>query len=288
MRTKTLWIKDDYVQLILSGQKTVEVRVGYGNITRLAPGDQLLLNDRHLFIIRRVARYATFEELLAQENAAAIAPGTPPDELLAQLRAIYPPEKEALGVVALEIVQAPTPQTAPGSPERKSGALDIVIEEMQPGDWAAVRDIYLEGIAAGNATFETSAPAWDEWDRHHLPVCRLVARAGAQIVGWAALSPVSRRPVYAGVAEVSIYVAAQARGQGVGKALLNALVQASEQNGFWTLQAGIFAENQASLALHKACGFRRVGVREQLGQANGVWRDVVLMERRSMVIGQPA
>jgi phosphinothricin acetyltransferase len=152
---------------------------------------------------------------------------------------------------------------------------------MQPSDWQAVRVIYLEGIATGNATFETGAPDWPDWDRHHLQACRLVARRAGRVVGWAALGAVSSRCVYAGVAEVSIYIAAPARGQGIGKLLLNALVSASEQHGIWTLQAGIFAENAASIALHEACDFRQVGVRERLGQLHGAWRDVVLMERRS-------
>ena len=160
----------------------------------------------------------------------------------------------------------------------------LEISEMTIEDWAAVRSIYGQGIATGHATFETNVPEWKEWDRDHLPGCRLVARKGGQVVGWAALSPVSSRCVYAGVAEVSIYVAASARGQGVGKALLCALVEESEHQGIWTLQAGIFPENQASLALHKSCGFRTVGYRERLGQVHGIWRDVILMERRSQVV----
>jgi L-amino acid N-acyltransferase YncA len=152
-------------------------------------------------------------------------------------------------------------------------------------DWDAVRAIYREGIATGNATFEADAPAWEAWDKCHLRACRLVARADGRVMGWAALSPVSGRCVYAGVAEVSIYVAASARGQGIGQALLAALVEASEQAGLWTLQAGIFPENTASIALHRAHGFREVGRREHIGQMNGVWRDVVLMERRSQVVG---
>jgi L-amino acid N-acyltransferase YncA len=158
------------------------------------------------------------------------------------------------------------------------------IEPMQPADWPAVRTIYLEGIATGNATFETEAPEWERWDASHLPVCRLVARRDGQVVGWAALSPVSGRCAYGGVAEVSVYVAAAARGQGIGNALLAALVAESERAGLWTLQAGIFPENVASLALHKACGFREVGRRERIGQMHGVWRDTVLMERRSKVV----
>jgi L-amino acid N-acyltransferase YncA len=146
----------------------------------------------------------------------------------------------------------------------------VVVEEMRSEDWRAVQSIYLEGIATGNATFETDAPNWEEWDHAHAPTCRLVARDGDQIVGWAALSPVSGRCVYAGVAEVSVYIAAATRGKGGGSALLRALVEESEQNGFWTLQAGILPENAASIALHKACGFREVGRRERIGQMNGV------------------
>ena len=159
------------------------------------------------------------------------------------------------------------------------------IAPMTERDWPAVREIYLQGIATGNATFEQSPPEWKEWDERHLPSCRLVARVESRIVGWAALSPVSSRCVYGGVAEVSIYIAEDARGHGVGRRLLAALVDASEQNGIWTLQAGIFPENQASIRLHQQAGFRIVGRRERLGCMNGVWRDIVLMERRSTVVG---
>lgn len=152
---------------------------------------------------------------------------------------------------------------------------------MKASHWEAVRAIYLEGIATGNATFQQSAPAWEEWDAGHLADCRLVAMEGDTVCGWAALSPVSQRPVYAGVAEVSIYVAADWRGKGVGRALLTELVAASEKAGLWTLQAGIFPENEASIELHERCGFRVVGVRERLGCMEGRWRDVVLMERRA-------
>ncbi len=130
--------------------------------------------------------------------------------------------------------------------------MNVVIETMRPEDWQAVRRIYQEGIDTGLATFEATTPEWEVWDRSHLPACRLVARADGQVVGWAALTPVSGRCVYAGVAEVSVYVAVAARGQGVGKMLLSALVRASEQAGLWTLQAGIFRENEASIALHNA------------------------------------
>jgi phosphinothricin acetyltransferase len=161
----------------------------------------------------------------------------------------------------------------------------LTIEPMQPGNWEQVRAIPDEGIRTGHATFETSSPEWDSWDGMHLKSCRLVAKRGKLIAGWAALSPVSERCVYDGVAEVSVYVAAAERGLGVGKALLAALVREAEQAGLWTLQAGIFPENQASIKLHQDCGFREVGRREQLGQLNGVWRDVCLLERRSQVVG---
>lgn len=165
-----------------------------------------------------------------------------------------------------------------------------IIKAMRPEDWEAVRAIYEEGIGSGLATFETGTPGWEDWDRDHLPGCRLVAwleggEGGGRVAGWAALSPVSRRKAYAGVAEISIYIAGWARGQGVGRALLNALVAESEQAGIWTLQATIFAENTASRSLHRVCGFREVGWRERIAQRDGVWRDTVIMERRSRVIG---
>jgi len=159
------------------------------------------------------------------------------------------------------------------------------IRTMHPADWDAVRAIYLEGIATGDATFELDAPGWAAWDAAHLPAPRLVAVEDGALVGWAVLSGVSDRCVYAGVAEVSIYVATAARGQGVGAALLDALVHASEAAGTWMLQAGIFPENRASLALHARCGFRVVGRRERLGRMAGRWRDVLLLERRSSVAG---
>jgi L-amino acid N-acyltransferase YncA len=162
--------------------------------------------------------------------------------------------------------------------------MNITVETMRDADWDAVCAIYREGIATGNATFETDIPDWEAWDRSHLRACRLVAKADGQVVGWAALNPYSSRRAYAGVAGLSIYVSASARGQGIGKALLGALIEASERAGLWTLQAGIFPENTASLALHRACGFREVGRRERIGRLNGVWRDVVLMERRSKVV----
>ena len=162
---------------------------------------------------------------------------------------------------------------------------DIAIKSMREQDWPSVRSIYEEGIETGNATFEQRAPEWEKWDRGHLSTCRLVARAEHEILGWAALSPVSSRCVYAGVAEVSVYVAGRARGRKIGFKLLGALVNASESEGIWTLQAGIFPENVASIELHKRHGFRIVGTRERLGCMDGLWRDVVLMERRSSVAG---
>jgi L-amino acid N-acyltransferase YncA len=156
---------------------------------------------------------------------------------------------------------------------------------MTPAHWSAVRSIYSQGIATGNATFQHAAPEWNDWDDGHLRVCRIVARAGREIIGWAALSPVSKRPVYAGVAEVSVYVAQAARGCGIGAKLMARLVADSEADGIWTLQAGIFAENTASIDLHAKAGFRVVGTRVRLGWLNGRWRDVVLMERRSSIAG---
>ena len=156
---------------------------------------------------------------------------------------------------------------------------------MRPEDWEAVRAICLEGIATGNSTFEQSAPDWEAWDQGHLPSCRLVARAGGEVLGWTALSPVSSRQVYSGVAEFSIYVAQRARGRGVGAALLKALIDVSEREGIWTLQSGIFPENTASLELCRRFGFRVVGTRERVGNMNGRWRDVVLLERRSVIAG---
>ncbi|MCP4358543.1 MAG: N-acetyltransferase [Chloroflexi bacterium] len=162
--------------------------------------------------------------------------------------------------------------------------MTFIIEPMGAGDWEAVAAIYGKGIGTGDATFETTVPDWSHWNDNHLTVGRLVARKDSRVIGWAALSPVSDRLVYAGVAEVSVYVAAVARGQGVGKKLLQTLVTQSEQNGIWTLQAGIFPENEASVAIHQQCGFRIVGRREKLGQMGGHWRDVLLLERRSSVV----
>lgn len=163
-------------------------------------------------------------------------------------------------------------------------AVPLTIAALVPEDWGDVARIYGEGIASGDATFETEVPDWEGWDRSHLPGHRLIAAADAGRVGWAALAPVSERCVYGGVAEVSVYVTADARGHGVGTALLAALVASSEAGGLWTLQAGIFRENEASVRLHERGGFRLVGRRERLGRLRDEWRDVLLFERRSAVV----
>lgn len=163
--------------------------------------------------------------------------------------------------------------------------MELRIRALEPGDWAEVRQIYADGIATQNATFETVVPEWGFWDAAHRKDCRIVAGDGDEVLGWAALSPVSSRKVYAGVAEVSVYVRTSGRGRGVGKLLLQSLIRESEAAGIWTLQAGIFPENIASIALHKSCGFREVGVRKHVGQLAGMWRDVMLLERRSELVG---
>lgn len=161
----------------------------------------------------------------------------------------------------------------------------IAIKPLEPLHWSAVKRIYEEGLNTGNATFQTSAPEWEEWDKAHVQTGRLVAIENENIIGWAALSPVSGRCVYGGVAEISVYVSENARGKGIGKELLKSLIEDSEANGFWTLQAGIFPENIASIKIHEATGFRVIGKREKIGQMNGHWRDTILLERRSQTIG---
>lgn len=156
---------------------------------------------------------------------------------------------------------------------------------MLESDWQQVRDIYIEGINTGNATFETKAPSWEEWDTGHHQECRLVVREGNNVIGWAALSPVSKREAYRGVAEVSIYLSLGSAGKGVGTKLLSRIIELSEMEEFWTLQAGIFPENETSIKLHQKLGFEIVGIRKQIGKLNGEWRDVVLLERRSKVVG---
>lgn len=164
--------------------------------------------------------------------------------------------------------------------------MDYEIREMSPEDWTRVRDIYIEGILSGNATFESVAPSWESWDLDHVKDCRLVMTYGKKVIGWAALSPVSKRGVYSGVAEVSLYLSVEYRGKGIAVRLLQGLIQCAEQKGFWTLQSGIFPENLASLSVHNKCGFREIGLRKKIGKmSNGTWRDVVLLEWRSEVVG---
>ena len=162
---------------------------------------------------------------------------------------------------------------------------DITTRNMTPSDWGAVSTIYAEGIATGLATFETSLPAYDCWNSAHMQSCRFVAIQNNTIVGWAALSPVSSRCIYGGIAEVSVYIAENSRGMGIGKLLMIQLITESETEGLWTLQSGIFPENKGSIELHKKMGFRYIGKRERVGKLNGVWMDNVLFERRSKTVG---
>ncbi len=163
--------------------------------------------------------------------------------------------------------------------------MEVEIRSARVKDWDAMRVIYLDGIATGQVTFEISTPDWDRWNVSHLSFARLVATFSDAVVGWAALSPVSARSAYAGVAEVSVYVASNHRGLGIGRRLLERLITESEQNGIWTLQSSIFSENSASISLHKLCGFREVGVRKRIGKLHDAWRDTVLFERRSSQVG---
>ncbi len=163
-------------------------------------------------------------------------------------------------------------------------AMELQIDALTADDWEQVRAIYLDGIATGQATFETDAPSWNEWNAAHLEVCRLAGRAGGRLIGWAALTPVSRRKCYAGVAEVSVYVHSSYRGGGAGRAILQALIADSERHGIWTLQGSTFLENAASLRLQESCGFRIVGRRERIARHNSVWRDTVITERRSTIV----
>lgn len=164
--------------------------------------------------------------------------------------------------------------------------MEYTIEEMKESDWEQVSSIYLDGIKTGIATFQTEAPSWEDWDKGHIRSCRLVAKSRNKVLGWAALSPTSSRCVYKGVAEVSIYIGKECKGQGIGTALLAHLIKESEKNGFWTLQSGIIAKNAASIALHKKCGFREVGIREKVAKMNNTeWMDVMFMERRSKIAG---
>lgn len=164
--------------------------------------------------------------------------------------------------------------------------MEYTIDVMKSCDWEEVRDIYLQGIKTGIATFQTEAPLWEDWDKGHLKVCRFVARSTEKVLGWGALSPTSSRECYKGVVEVSLYIGESYKGQGIGNALLMELVKKSEENGIWTLYASIIRENHASIAMHKKCGFREIGIREKIAKmGNGVWHDVVLVERRSKRIG---
>jgi L-amino acid N-acyltransferase YncA len=163
--------------------------------------------------------------------------------------------------------------------------MKIMIASMTAEHYSDVKNIYEQGISSGHATFETTSPPWTDWDAGHLKHSRFVAMVDDKVVGWAALSPVSRRPVYSGVAEVSVYVEAEFRRKSIGRVLLQALIGESESNGIWTLQAGIFPENNSSIRLHESHGFRKVGFREKIGKMNGSWRDTFQFERRSQVVG---
>lgn len=163
--------------------------------------------------------------------------------------------------------------------------MDIRLRAMNATDWIRVAEIYKEGIETGNATFQQSIPTWEDWNKGHISVCRIVAEVNHDIVGWAALSAVSSRAVYAGVAEISVYVGNKYRGQQIGTKLLEAIIVESEANSFWTLQSGIFPENKSSIAIHIKQGFREIGYREKVAKMNQMWRDTILMERRSTVAG---
>jgi phosphinothricin acetyltransferase len=163
--------------------------------------------------------------------------------------------------------------------------MDLLIRNLDINDWRPVSEIYKQGIETKNATFEKSLPTWEDWNSNHLQFCRFVAEINHQVVGWAALSPFSKREAYKGVAEVSIYIALAHLGRGIGKKLMNKLIEASEANGIWSLQSSIFPENKASIALHKTCGFREVGCLEKISLMDCIWRDTVLLERRSKISG---
>jgi phosphinothricin acetyltransferase len=162
----------------------------------------------------------------------------------------------------------------------------MVIEAMLPENWEDVKEIYQQGIDTRNATLQTEVPSWEEWDKSHLSIIRYINLIDGVVAGWAALTPVSGRCVYAGVTELSVYVHEDFRGRGVGAALLKMIITASEKQNIWTLQSGIFPENKASIALHEKHGFRKIGFREKIGKLDGAWRDVILMERRSKITGQ--
>jgi L-amino acid N-acyltransferase YncA len=163
--------------------------------------------------------------------------------------------------------------------------MDFTINDMRPEDWEQVRQIYLDGLATGHASFEVEAPTWENWDRRFHSHSRLVGRENGQVIAWAALAPVSSRACYAGVAETTLFVSANHRGRGVGKRILQALIESSERNGIWSLYGATFPENTASIQMQLACGFRIVGRRERIAQRNGIWRDTIITERRSKVVG---
>jgi len=163
--------------------------------------------------------------------------------------------------------------------------MKVEINHIEPEDWQEIARIYKQGIATGIATFETEVPTWKQWDDSHIKSCRLAARMGNQLVGWAALSAVSGRCVYGGVAEVSVYVDNESNGKGIGSQLLKSLINESKNEGFWTIQSGIFPQNIASIKLHEKMGFRKIGYREKIGKLHSIWYDNILMERRSKTIG---
>ena len=163
--------------------------------------------------------------------------------------------------------------------------MDFLIDDLRPEDWQQVRQIYLDGLASGQASFEVEAPSWENWDQRFHRHSRLVVRENGHVIAWAALAPVSARPCYAGVAEASLYVAVDHRGRGISKQLLQALIESSERNGIWSLYGATFPENTPSIKLQLACGFRIVGRRERIAQHRGVWRDTIITERRSKVVG---
>lgn len=161
----------------------------------------------------------------------------------------------------------------------------IEIKKMKPNDWEAVFSIYLEGIATGLATFETTVPNYETWNKAHLTDCRLIATENNEVLGWSALSPVSSRCVYGGVAEISVYISKKSRGLGIGKQLLEQLILESESAGIWSLQSGVFPENIGSIKLHENVGFRYIGKKERIGKLHGIWKDNLLFERRSKKVG---
>jgi phosphinothricin acetyltransferase len=163
--------------------------------------------------------------------------------------------------------------------------MNILLRPMTENDWPSVAEIYKQGIETGNATFEKDIPTWEKWNAGHLPDCRIVATIDDSVIAWAALTPVSGRCVYAGVGEVSVYVSNKYQGLKIGTKILEKLISESEESGVWTLQAGIFPENKASIKIHENLGFRLVGFREKIGKMDGIWRDTILLERRSKIIG---